>query len=139
MLESGSNLFTNQTRISATRGKFGDRKLDKDTNLGYPRTLSISVKSARKENVEGRHCTWVEINFFEKNQVFKSFFGNLRVLRCQNQRFCLGSYHHCDKNSSSKISASRSENQSSEVSSKISTSRIQNQPKIGFIVTRRSI
>lgn len=45
MSASGSNLFTSQTKISATKGKFGVRKFAMDINLGYPSILIVSVKS----------------------------------------------------------------------------------------------
>ena len=58
----GSNLFTSQTSISATSGKFGCKigickkemlryqtclKFSRDISLGYPRDLIISVKLLR--------------------------------------------------------------------------------------------
>lgn len=40
-------LFTSHIKISATKGKFGLLKLCKETGRGYPRALSVSVKSVK--------------------------------------------------------------------------------------------
>lgn len=40
-------LFTSHIKISATKGKFGVLKLCMEISRGYPRALSISVKSIK--------------------------------------------------------------------------------------------
>lgn len=40
-------LFTSQIKISATKGKFGVLKLCMEISRGYPRALSVSVKSTK--------------------------------------------------------------------------------------------
>ena len=52
-------LSTSHFKTSATSGKFGERKFSMEINLGYPRALIISVKSAEQ----------IRLNICEKKQI----------------------------------------------------------------------